>query len=63
MLRLDSLQHAFLETTIRSARLPADSGTASSLPTTKARPPSGWTTSTSRRSPGQVVYEGRTGMT
>jgi hypothetical protein len=32
--------------------------TASSLPTTRARPPSGWTTSTSRRSPGQILLLG-----
>jgi hypothetical protein len=41
-------------TTIRSASPTAASGTLSILPMTSARPPSGWTTSTSMRSPGRI---------
>ena len=49
-------------TRIRSASPPAASGTASSVPTTSARPPSAWTTSTATRSTGQTVYVRRSDM-
>jgi hypothetical protein len=47
---------------LRSARPPALSGAASSLPTTRARPPSGCTTSTSSNWPGVKQYGRKGGM-